>query len=327
MLIRFDAAQLGRARFALSPLFELDGLLRALTGLGGAPLPRTWAGRLHPVLRRLRATTDLDAILALQRPDGGAEFTVPPPAAPDQTIAEDLAAVRATPDPVVRAEIDQCLHDRPDLRPDVRQVLTAPDVTDRLADALDTAWTELLAPDWPSVRATCQRDITWRADRLARDGWAAALDDAHPKLSWDDGAVLVRNGDNRELRPSLEGLLLVPSVFVQPALATLDTAPWPITLVYPARGSAALRSAPTPTTATDALSGLLGHARAQILLALDGAASTTRLAHSLHQSTGAVGDHLAVLHRAGLVTRARTGRSVLYRRTPTGDALITAHRD
>lgn len=327
MLIRFDAAQLGRARFALSPLFELDGLLRALTGLGGAPLPRTWAGRLHPVLRRLRATTDLDAILALQRPDGGAEFTVLPPAAPDQTIAEDLAAVRATPDPVVRAEIDQCLHDRPDLRPDVRQVLTAPDVTDRLADALDTAWTELLAPDWPSVRATCQRDITWRADRLARDGWSAALDDAHPKLSWDDGAVLVRNGDNRELRPSLEGLLLVPSVFVQPALATLDTAPWPITLVYPARGSAALRSATTPTTATDALSGLLGHARAQILLALDGAASTTRLAHSLHQSTGAVGDHLAVLHRAGLVTRARTGRSVLYRRTPTGDALITAHRD
>lgn len=324
MRIRLDAAQLSRARFALSPLFELDGLLRALTGLGGAPLPRTWVGRLHPVLRRLRATTDLDAVLALQRPDGGAEFTVPPPAAPDQTAAEDLVAVRATPAHVAAAEISRCLRDRPDLRPDIRAVLTAPDVVDRLAAALDDAWTGLLAPDWAGVRAICQRDITWRADRLAREGWAAALDGAHPRLSWDDGTVVVRDGEDRELRPGPDGLLLVPSVFVWPALATLDTAPWPVTLVYPARGSAALRRTTTAPPATDAITDLLGRARAQVLFALDGPASTTQLAHSLHQTTGAVGDHLAVLRRAGLVTSARAGRSVLYRRTPTAEVLLTA---
>jgi predicted MarR family transcription regulator len=36
---------------------------------------------------------------------------------------------------------------------------------------------------------------------------------------------------------------------------------------------------------------------------------------------GSVGDHLKVLHEAGLLTRARAGRSVLYQRTPVGDAL------
>lgn len=38
-------------------------------------------------------------------------------------------------------------------------------------------------------------------------------------------------------------------------------------------------------------------------------------------AVGAVGDHLPVLRRAGLVRSARAGRSVLYRRTPLGAAL------
>ena len=37
---------------------------------------------------------------------------------------------------------------------------------------------------------------------------------------------------------------------------------------------------------------------------------------------GAVGDHLRVLRAAGLVARARAGRSVIYRRTPVGDAVV-----
>jgi len=323
--IPVGAPDLARARFAVFPLSELDGLLRSLTGLGGAPLPRTWATRLHPLLRRLRAATDLDAVLALQHRAGGAEFTVPPPAGPDQSVDDDLAAVRATPTDVLTAEVADCLRRRPDLPPAVRTVLLAGDAADRVAAALTTAWDTLLAPDWPTVRAVCERDITWRADRLTRSGWAHALHGIHSRLSWDTDTITITDGDDRNRPLTADGLLLVPSVFVWPALAVLDTPPWPVALVYPARGSAALR-APTRTLATvdRALGDLLGGARARILTTLDSPSSTTQLARSLHQTTGAVGDHLAVLRRAGLVTGTRNGRSVLYRRTPTGDALTAA---
>lgn len=73
--------------------------------------------------------------------------------------------------------------------------------------------------------------------------------------------------------------------------------------------------------APGALDALLSGSRARLLTALDDPARTTQLARVLPLAVGAVGDHLAVLHHAGLLSRSRAGRSVLYRRTPLGDAL------
>ena len=49
-------------------------------------------------------------------------------------------------------------------------------------------------------------------------------------------------------------------------------------------------------------------------------ASSSQLVRSLGFAVGAVGDQPGILRRAGLVDRARAGRSVLYRRAPAGVA-------
>jgi DNA-binding transcriptional ArsR family regulator len=63
-----------------------------------------------------------------------------------------------------------------------------------------------------------------------------------------------------------------------------------------------------------------------MLTALAEPCSTTALARRLQITPGAVSQHLSVLLDAGLVTRSRVGRSVLYQGTRFGDMLAAASR-
>jgi len=318
-MLRFEVGgeDLARSRFALSPLFELDGLLRSLAGLPARRLPGPWLARITPSYRRLRQDPAFRAVLALQLPSRGALFIVPPPQGLAQTVEDDLAAMRTTTMEQARREIRELC---PVADDEARAVLDAPDVVARLAEVLDRAWHELLASDWPQLRAICERDVVHRAGRLGQGGWVAALDGLHPKVRWRNHGIEVLRKLDRTIDLRGEGLLLIPSVFIWPGVATHAEDPWPKAIVYPARGVAALWESPA-VPEPGALGGLMGRSRAQLLLALDTPASTTQLARSLGLAVGAVGDHLTVLRRAGLLDRVRSGRSVLYHRTPIGDAL------
>jgi DNA-binding transcriptional ArsR family regulator len=322
-MLRFEvaAADLLCSRFALSPAFELANLLRALAG-GGGRLPDAWAARLRPGFDRLRRETDLEAALNLHTPRFGADFVAVPPRRLAQTWADDLAAIRATSLAQARTEIAQVMAVQPAHDPRVREVLAAPDVVERVAAALDQAWNELLAPDWPHLRAICERDVVHRVGLIGEHGWQAAIEDLHSGVYCRDGGIELNSVSGGTVRLDGEGLLLIPSVFVWPTMAAHLEAPWPKTLIYPARGIAALWETPD-AAAPDALGALLGRSRARVLAALDAPASTSQLARRLGLATGAVGDHLAVLRNAGLLSRARSGRSVLYRRTSLGDALAS----
>ena len=321
-MLRFEvtAADLLHSRFALSPLFELDSLLRRLGGQSRNNLPAAWAGRLAPAFRELSRDPAFRAVLALHSHKYGPAFLAPPPAGLAQTLDDDLAAVRRTPLAQARREIRECLRRRPSADPDVLAELRRRDVADRLADVLERAWYALLAADWPRLRAICERDVLYRSGELGRAGWAAAFAGL-PHVRWRDGGIEVaRHVQSEPIALDGEGLLLVPSVFVWPSVAVYAERPWPRAIVYPARGVSALWEPPTAAD-PEALGSLLGRSRAVLLRTLADPASTTQLARALDLAPGAVGDHLAVLLRAGLLDRSRSGRSVVYRRTPLGDAL------
>lgn len=322
--LEIGATDLVRSRFAVSPLFELDQLLRKLSGRDHRRLPPDWSGRLRPVYRRLRAETALDALLALQTRHYGAAFIAPPPQSLAQTIDDDLATVRETPLRLARTEIDKCLKQAPVTNQRTLALLGDARVVELLADTLETAWHGLLAADWLQLRAICERDVVHRAGLLSRAGWAAAIDGLDKRLRWRDGGIEIawqHHCDTVDVGGS--GLLLVPAVFIWPHVAAQVEPPWPRTLIYPARGIAGLWQ-PAASAEPGALAALIGRSRASLLLALAEPASTTQLARSLGLAPGAVGDHLTVLRQAGLVRRARSGRSVLYQRTPLGDALASA---
>jgi DNA-binding transcriptional ArsR family regulator len=340
-VIRYEVGteDLLHSRFAISPAFELDSLLRRLDR--GGRLPVASSARLRKAFESLRRDTELDAVLALQAGWIGADFIAPPPAGLAQTWEDDLATIRATPLAQARAEIAMCLAARPATRPTahpatrpgttdpaVLALLDAPDAVSRLAEALDHAWRALMAPDWLQLRALCERDVVHRAGVLGRAGWAAAIADLHTSVRWHDDGIEVSNmGTGQEVIPLAgNGLLLVPSAFNWPHAATYTSGEWPKTLIYPARGIGVLWEHPAPP-APDALADLIGRSRARILLALESPAGTTHLARTLGMATGAVGDHLAVMRRAGLVDRARDGRVVLYARTAVGDALAASAND
>ncbi|AEV83687.1 ArsR family transcriptional regulator [Actinoplanes sp. SE50] len=323
--MRFEvgAEDLLHTRFAVSPIFELHNLLRALHA--PAPgLPESWLARFRPAFDQLRPDPWLTAVLALKSARSGANFFAPPPRGMTQTIDQDLAAIRAVPLRAARTEIDFYLARRRVPAP-VRILLYADDVLDRMAAFLSDAWSALMAPEWPTIRAVCERDVVHRSAELGRAGWSAALAGLAPKVRWHRGGIELTAHRGPAGTLDGTGLLLIPSVLIWPRTAVFGDDPWPKAIVYPARGVGTLFEL-SPPAVPDTLAALLGRSRAQLLTALADPASTTHLATAFNLAPGAVGDHLSVLYRSGLLSRARSGRSVLYSRTPLGDQLVHTAR-
>jgi DNA-binding transcriptional ArsR family regulator len=191
----------------------------------------------------------------------------------------------------------------------------------RLADVLEAYWARALEPAWPRIRAILEADIAYRARRLTTGGPAALFAELHANVTWKQPHLDVRiPAHDATFDLGGRGLLLVPSAFgTRPVVS--DRAPWLPGVIYPARGIATLwEQAPA---APGGLARLIGGSRATMLADLSAPRSTTELAQRLALSPATTSHHLAALREAGLVTSRRDGRSVLYARTPLGDALAS----
>ena len=173
---RVGPEDLAASRFAIAPLVELEQLLRKLdtpasrTAVGAAVRASRWAARYAP----LRMTLQARVLRALRPPSWGVDFTAPPPTGMARAPADDLALVRATPIALARAQIAQAIALGGPVSDDVAAVLGRADVTSWIAAALESMWTQVVAPDWPQLLAILERDVLHRADRLVRQGWPSA---------------------------------------------------------------------------------------------------------------------------------------------------------
>ncbi|QFG21841.1 winged helix-turn-helix domain-containing protein [Actinomadura sp. WMMB 499] len=322
--IEVGPADLAASRFGVAPLLETMSAVGLAAGRVPAGPLRPWTARAAPRYRAVAADPTVRTLAFLHRRHGYmADFLCPPPGRTNLTVADQLATVRATPLVQARHEIARNLAGLPEPDAAVRAVLDASDMVERLAAGLARAWHALLEPDWPVLRAIVEGDIVHRAGRLAAHGWAAALDGLSDQVRWRDGAIEADVRGDATHRLDGTGLTFVPVVFSELGVALEQG--WPSTLMYRARGVAALWESRAPRDA-DALARLVGRTRADLLHLLAEPATTTWLSARLRMSLGGVGDHLAVLRDSGLVTRERSGRSVLYRRTALGDVLAGRSR-
>jgi hypothetical protein len=265
--------------------------------------------------------TPLDAVL----PTHGfvPDFLTPPPRTARPRLRDQLAEIRATPPAHVAYELELCRESVTDShhRQLIDSFLADPArARDLLATRLHEAWIELVAPFWVRIQAVLDRDIEERSRTLARHGLRRVPDELHPRIHWTKRGLSLADRRQRTVEIDERGLVLMPSAYLWPYIATIIDEPWLPTIVYPALGIEELWDA--PIAPPGALERLLGRTRALVLASLDPPLSTMAIAGFLDLSPAGASRHLLALHDAGLLFPTRHGHQVRYGRTELGSALL-----
>ncbi|HEY2287542.1 MAG TPA: DUF5937 family protein [Streptosporangiaceae bacterium] len=336
LVLELDVADLAATRFAISPLGET---IRAVQLLGSQKTPAVnapwvrWARR-ELAWRPLRLPR-LWPLIVNGLPNFP-EFLVPAPEVRMPEFGAELARVRAVPAAAVRASLRRVWEKHP--WPESARELDArpPEALAEIATELGECHDRLIAPHWGRIRPVLEADIAYRAGLLAGGGARSLFADLHPDLRWS-GGTLTLTGYEQGPSPvkvmlGPNGVVLVPSVFNWPDVSLNLATSTQTILLYPARGSVTVwegtgwdgdaREGTGADGREDAAEALLGAPRVRLLSALRSPATTTALARRLGVTPSAVSQHLAVLHRGGLVDKRRSGRVVLYQTTALGLALL-----
>lgn len=325
--LRFTVEDLGRIRFAFSPVWEAVTSLRVLSGGSGGPLHAPWVAQVKP---SLNTVADLELLTTLVRPAGYIpDFLHPLPPRQEPSFAAGLAVLQATDPCLVAAELSH-LAGHPiamrgpgysrrralldDLAGDPRAALA------RIVAALDSYWQVAVAPHWQRMQALLHDDLAYRLRELAAGGVRQVFRTLHPGVTFDGEVLSIVKYYNGTADLGQRGLLLIPCVFAWPDVLVRTADPQPA-ITYSPRGIGRLWES-CPSTRNSPLADVLGATRAAILALLDLPMSTTHLARQLDLAPPTISVHLKALSRAGIVTSRRDGRDVLYRRTDLGDQLV-----
>ncbi len=318
--LRMAPGDFTQLRFAYSPLEEAISSLHMLHSGQVHPLHRRWAETAREQLRDLD-TTLLRAIVSPQR----VVLTPPLDLTGANTIDRQLRLLADWPPSLLRAELEGVWHGLP-MPAAARQVIAdGPAGARRVAMALGAYWNAVIAPHWDQIRAVLDAEIAYRARQVTLGGVSAMLNDLHPQLQLRQSVICINQTCNRDYDLEGKGLLLIPSVFAGSHLMFDPGSLGLPNMVYRPRGLGTVwENNDTTLAAGDPLSALIGHARTAILRNAELPRTTTGLARELSLSGATISAHLSILKRCGMVTSWRSGRRVLYQRTPLASSILSA---
>ena len=337
--ISMTADQLGRSRFGVSPAIEVMGTIRARRERVDPHIARRLA-RAEAVSGASRAL--LEALIPHDHPYSP-DFLMPSPVKTVETMGEVAQRIATTPTDVVEYHLDVAFRGRT-RPPDVAASFGSAEAHERwrrpmpavvadllasgpaaLAAASAEAMTEYfdvaVAPEWTETLDVLLTDVNYRSARMAARGTTALFEDLGDGIRWVDGEIRLDRPYRVEVDWADDGVILIPSTAHSTTVGFSAERPLVPMLAYRERGIARLWSA-APAPAHQALVDLLGATRASLLTGLDEPQSTLRLSRALALAPATVSYHLGILHRAALVQKRPRGQSVLYERTPLGDALL-----
>lgn len=279
---------------------------------------RPWVSSVAGAIARL----DLPVLRALLSRTGLLPDFLFTPTRLDVSFQEELERLRASSAEDVRAGVDEVCSPCP-VPPALRTLQDSPERgLAALVDELNAYWHAAVEPVWPRLRAALDADLAHRAQALTQDGLAGLFRDLHTQLTYSAGTLYINKPQLDYRRTTTgEGLLMVPCVFGWPSLGVLYNEPYQPAIGYPVRGIAEVWSA-VPNTRGAPFADLVGRTRAEVLAHLDLPLSTTELAAQLSLTAPTVSHHLTVLSRCKLIVSHRSGRRVLYQRTPLGTSLL-----
>ncbi|MEV6640330.1 helix-turn-helix domain-containing protein [Amycolatopsis sp. NPDC051371] len=319
--LRVDAETVARTRFSPSLAAESLAWLKLVAGSARHPV----FGDPGPLARASLTHPDVALLLDLL-PRTGEVYTpdllTPQPGTATRhrdLLDEQIARIEATPQDDLEEQVlshTQVHWSRP-LPVKARRVAESGSMPRRLANGLARFWRDALAEDWAGLQAVLDRDITHRARTIAGHGVGAVLGSLHPSIGWAGDAITLAMPFDGEVDVAGRELVLAPGVLSWPGTSIQVDVPGQVVLCYPAHGIGT-GGAHEPGR----IAPVVGAARAALLTDLETARSTAELATRTGYAAGTISYHLAALHRAGLVSKVRDGRYVLYRRTPQAVVLL-----
>jgi DNA-binding transcriptional ArsR family regulator len=239
------------------------------------------------------------------------------------SLKEGLDTVRASRPDWVRSEIERVYAQRTSPAPLwIRDLHRGDaDAWQVLLRAQHAAFETVLRPVWPLVHDLHQTEFARHALTVAEHGIGAALVALVPGTRLHEDVWEFETPGERDIKLRGRGMMLLPTFhWTGPPLIS-DLPDRPVILTYPAGPGLPLPPARAGGT-DDALAGVLGRTRFDIMLLLAEEHTTSDLARRLGVSNATASAHATALRGAGLITTVRAGRAVLHRRTALGSLLV-----